>query len=129
MRVYIAATFADKPFARQFADKLAKRGYACCSRWVFAEDDEEGLVGDALPPGSERFADEDIEDVRACDALVLLTGDSDSPGKSGEAFGAMLIGKPVFPVGDRQPRTIFRTKYRPLVSVAEFLAEPFGGEL
>ena len=129
MNYYLAASFADKKFAQLFAKRLAEKGYACYARWVFAEDDEEGLVGDALPPGAERFARQDLSDIDECEAFVLLTGDADSPGKTFEAGYALARGKRIFPVGTRAPRSIFRTLFEPMQSVEYFLQYPFDGEL
>ena len=136
MKYYVAETFANKLAARQFVRDMNREwdfDHGCTARWVFAEDDEEGLVGDVLPAGAKRFAETDLEDLRRSDALVLLVSDRDSPGKTYEAgfFHGLHVGSgcetvPIYPVGgDRLTRSIFRTMWHPQVTVGEFLANPF----
>ena len=131
MKYYLASSFADKEFAQQFVrllDAKHPHRYENVARWVFDAADEEGLVGDELPPNAKKFALKDLEDVARSQALVLLIGDKDSPGKNFEAGFAMGRSIPIYPVGDRKPRTIFRELLQPQVSVHEFLARPFGGD-
>ena len=122
---YLAATFEDRAYARLFQAALENQGFIATSRWVDADDEQEGIVDGKLPAEALRFARTDKEDIERADALVYLSGERDSPGKSYEAGYAERGGIPVYPVGRRTPATVFYSDWRPLVSPEEFLANPF----
>ena len=125
MKVYIAATYEDKPQARRFAADLISMGHEVTSEWITNELDNEGIVDGQIPANSGYFAETDKRDIARSDVMVYLTGERDSPGKSFEAGYAHATGLLIYPVGDREPATIFRTLWFPTVTVDEFLLNPF----
>ena len=67
----------------------------------------------------------DLEDIKRADALVLLTGERDSPGKMTEVGYALGTSKPIYPVGTRRTGSIFAAFFAPQVTVEQFLTSPF----
>ena len=129
IKYYLAATFADKMVARSFVKRMkAKWGdkYECTARWVFAEDDEEGIKDGILPADSARFASNDLFDINQSQAFVMLFGDRSSPGKIYEAGYAMRAGLPIHVIGMRRPDSVFEALWRQRYKdMSEFIANPF----
>ena len=126
---YLAATFDEREKAREFVHTLNREwdyAYRCTARWVFAEDDEEGIRDGRLPPGARHFALNDIDDIRKADVFVLMTGARSSPGKMTETGYAMALGKPIYPVGARKADSVFCTLWHNPVPVDAFIKDPFG---
>lgn len=75
MHVYIAARFSRRPEANALAQELKVRGHTITSRWVKPDSDHvlpTGLSQQAADHERERFALEDVVDLRAADWLVSL---------------------------------------------------------
>ena len=127
-RYYVAASWSDRDNAQYFVHEMARMWgdtYYCTASWVFSDDDEEGITGDQLPTDAERFARQDMADIHAAKYLVLLTGDSDTAGKTFETGFAAALNKAIYPVGKRPARSVFRTVFEPLVTFRQFIDNPF----
>ena len=129
MNYYLAATFADKLRAREYANDLYWEwdgDHLCIATWVFNDVDNEGMPADgSMPLNVMDYVNTDLEDVRRSDAVVLMVGERSSPGKVFEAAYAVSLGIPVYPVGARPADSIFNALYEPQVSEGHFMCAPF----
>lgn len=111
MKFYIAARFSKRPECNALAHKLKELGHTITSRWVKPDSDHvkpTGLSQQAADKERQRFALEDVEDVRDCDAMVSLMEQPRSDGRGGRhvEFGiGLALGKHQFIIGPRE--TVF----------------------
>lgn len=103
MRIYIAAHSQDK--AKALKECLEAFGHQVVSRWIIS--DTKFGQGVAAYSDAERrsLAVMDEEDVRACEALVLIAeaeGRMVPGGKHVETGIAMALRRPIFVVGRRE---------------------------
>lgn len=123
MKFYIAARFSRRPEANALAHKLQALGHTITSRWVKPDCDHvmpTGLSQQAADKERKRFAEEDFEDVRACDALVSLQEEPRNNSRGGrhvELGMALALGKLVGCIGPRE------TVFHHLPQVAHFDTE------
>lgn len=94
MKVYIAAPYAARAQAADYANELRRIGYHVTSRWLAeAHSIDSTTVGAAtgLPDDQvEQHALDDLEDVREADLLVLLT---ESVARTGGIFPSTSGGR------------------------------------
>lgn len=111
MKFYIAARFSRRPEGNALAQALQKLGHTITSRWVKPDSDHvkaTGLSQQAADSERRRFAQEDVEDVYNCDAMVSLMEEPRSNGRGGRhvEFGLALgLNKQQFIIGPRE--TVF----------------------
>lgn len=109
--VYIAARFSRRPEANALAQSLKKMGHTITSRWVLPDSDHvvpTGMSQQAADSERQRFAVEDVADVRAADWLVSLQEEPRSNGRGGRhvEFGyAVALGIRITAIGPRE--TVF----------------------
>ena len=109
--IYIAARFSRRPEANALAQKLKALGHTITSRWVLPDSDHvlpTGMSQQAADSERERFAIEDVADVRAADWLVSLQEEPRSNGRGGRhvEFGyAVALGLRITVIGPRE--TVF----------------------
>ena len=98
MKLYIAATFEAKDAMRIFADKLTAQGYEITASWLYR--DEPMSPGNLPVPGAcIPYAQRDLQDIDASDALLLFSGPSPRGGKWVEFGYALAKGKQLFVCG------------------------------
>jgi nucleoside 2-deoxyribosyltransferase len=98
MKYYIAAHSQED--AKHLKVILESHGNEVTSRWI--ESASFGL-GCYSEDDRRRIAAEDCEDVKSCDALILLESPGRVPGgKFVEAGFAMGLGKPIYIIGRRE---------------------------
>lgn len=104
LSVYLCARFQDAATMREWAAALAVENIVTTSRWITGAHDEG--AGPADDETLRRFASEDLEDLRAADALVAWNPRwvhrSGRGGRHVELGYALAIGKPVILVGERE---------------------------
>jgi nucleoside 2-deoxyribosyltransferase len=111
MKIYIAARFSRRPACNKLAHFLQEKGHTITSRWVLPEDDHvmpTGLSAQAEDSERERFAEEDIEDIEACDWCISLTEEPRGNGRGGRhvEFGyALALKKHMTIIGPKE--TVF----------------------
>jgi hypothetical protein len=114
MKIYIASR--DQERARALREVLTGHGFTVVSRWLEATNFGKPEASVVM----RQAGSECINDVKQCDALVLLT--EDEPGKGGhhvEAGAALGLGRRVFIVS-YQENTLY---YHPSVTVVPNEAE------
>lgn len=129
MKIYIAARFSKRPEANQLARKLQALGHTITSRWVKPDCDHvlpTGLSQQAADDQRRRFAQEDFDDVQACDMLVSLMEEPRSNSRGGRhvEFGIALgMGKRLVIIGPRE--TVFHhlPMIEHFIGVDEFIRE------
>jgi len=108
IKIYIAAPWAEKAYAKEVSKDFRAAGFDVVSRWI---DFHEGTSSDGLqldPVKLQREALNDIEDVMAADILVLLNlqaRGTETSGKAVETGMALAMGKDVVMVGG--PTNVF----------------------
>ncbi len=122
MKIYVAASYPRKKEAKAITKRLKELGHIIVtSRWV---DEDEGYTSDfnrheTPKEMCERMAGaavRDIEDIKACEMLVCLTGDNLSRGgRHGELGMALVLNKKVTIIGPAE--CVFH--YHPDVKVYE----------
>lgn len=128
MNIYIAARFSKRPEANQLAHTLQFLGHTITSRWVKPDSDHvtpTGLSEQAADKERQRFAEEDFEDVAACDLCISLMEEPRSNSRGGRhvEFGIALgMGKQCTIIGPRE--TVFHhlPDVRHYADMASFLA-------
>lgn len=92
---YVCARYGRKAEAKEIANVLLEMGHTVTSTWVDQVEDEM-LYGEGVDAAG-RFAQKDIDEVRAADVLLYLSEDQDNPwGRGGRhvEFGcALAFGK------------------------------------
>lgn len=127
MNIYIAARFSRRPEANALAHQMKALGHAITCRWVKPDSDHllpTGLSQQAADDERRRFAEEDFEDVRACDLLISLQEEPRNNSRGGRhvEFGmALALNKGVVCIGPRE--TVFHhlPGVRNFPTVAAFL--------
>jgi hypothetical protein len=109
MKVYVAARFYEKRKVRQIYKKLKAKGHTITTDWTIHKDYN---PQDKHPEKAIAFAIADIDGVKNCDVLIMLTSEVIGPGSSGE-LGAgilshLLTGKPkIYVVGKHMDKNLF----------------------
>jgi hypothetical protein len=108
MKIYIAARFSRRPEANGLAQVLKGYGHTITSRWVLPDSDHvvaTGLSAQAEDAERQRFALEDVEDVRAADWCISLMDEPRGNGRGGRhvEFGlALAWGQRLTIIGPRE---------------------------
>ncbi len=111
MKIYIAARFSRRPEANALAHKLKELGHTITSRWVRPDCDHvmpTGLSMQAADSERQRFAQEDVADVKSCDCMISLMEEPRNNSRGGRhvEFGmALALGKLCVLIGPRE--TVF----------------------
>lgn len=101
MKLYVAAPWARRDDAINYAEAFTRAGHEVISRWFHHEGTPGDSTGVTLDPVEvRRQVAEDIEDVRRCDVFVVLNLQV-SEGKAVETGLALAAGKPIISVGPR----------------------------
>lgn len=109
--IYIAARFSKRPIANALANCLQQRGMTITSRWVKPETNHilpTGLFQQASDSERQRFALEDISDLRNCDTIISLQEEPRNNGRGGRhiEFGyAIALYKKLIVIGPKE--TVF----------------------
>jgi len=109
--IYLAARFSRRHEANALANELKDRGHSITSRWVLPHLDNVEPIGPSAQAADEAralFAQEDIDDILACDTVVSLMEEPRSNGRGGRhvEFGIGLgLGKRLVIIGPRE--TVF----------------------
>lgn len=104
MKVYLAARYSKHPEMREFAAYLRARGEEVTSRWIEGSHE----LGDhPTDEGRRRLATEDLEDLKAADAVIAFSEEprtmSNARGGRHVEFGlAIAMGKQIIVVGPRE---------------------------
>jgi len=117
VKVYLAARYQEHPAMRVLRDELVAAGIVVTSRWIEGGHD---IQADAdHDEQRQRFCMEDLEDVDACDVLVVQSPKAHHrTGRGGrhvEVGYALAKGKPVILVGERE--NVFH--WHPLVRLVD----------
>lgn len=113
MNIYIAARYSKKHDAQTFAMlvRTAVPAINVVSRWHSQDEADEGDEFTRDPVKGVPYARRDIEDVEACDALVLFSEDPlqgyPRGGRHVELGYALALGKVIVVIGQRE--NIFHT--------------------
>lgn len=107
MRVYLASRFSRGDELLRYKADLERHGIEVTSRWLLGGHEWAGTDDDALPIDvGERFAREDLEDLRAADVVVCFTEAPRSGASRGGRhveFGyALATRKEILVVGPRE---------------------------
>ena len=101
MKIYLAAKFGQRNEMRTVRDLLTNDGHEVTSRWIDVEDASH-TVTDAMRIG---YAEMDVGDVIAADALIAFSGPRGEPSIGGGRhveFGiALQAGKLIIVVGPK----------------------------
>jgi len=110
LKIYLAARYSRIPIINQWAEKLQELGFEITSRWSLSKDHKlvEGLSQRAADSERERFALEDLEDIRSCDMVVSLMEEPRNNSRGGRhvEYGyAIALNKQLVIIGE--PETVF----------------------
>jgi len=102
-RFYLASRFIRQPELRTYSRDLAAIGHSVECRWLGEDHD---LPEGAPPEMGARLAQDDWEDLKASDAVIVFTGDT-TPGRARGGYHvetglALGWGKPLAIVGKRE---------------------------
>lgn len=104
MTIYLASRYGDAPRLRDVGERLRAFGHKVTSRWVWA-DRRAGRRFEDIPfEEKAEIALENLDDVRACDVLVLFndhTPGASRGGKFVELGMAIALDKRLIIVGER----------------------------
>ena len=98
MKTYLAARYDRRKEMLKVATKLRELGHSITSRWINGSH----TVASAL------CAEEDLEDIRNSDTLILFTDQPGSGGRHVEFGYALALGLNIYVVGNRFPENIFQ---------------------
>lgn len=102
MKIYLAGRYSDAPKLRHMGESLKALGHEIVSRWVYTNR-RAGREFEDIPDAEKtEIAQEDVDDVRACDILILLVGEGGRGGKDVEFGLALGLGKRVAILGPRK---------------------------
>ena len=78
MKFYLAACYPRRLELKAYAEELIAEGHMVWSRWVFGaheliEEDFDSLKDERRTEVGRRFAEEDLEDLREADVLIVFT--------------------------------------------------------
>lgn len=108
VRVYLAARYSRHPEMQEVARDLQARGFEVTSRWIWGDHqvDNEGLSVEAGREARERFAMEDIEDLRRASICISFSETPRSTNSRGgrhvEHGYALALGMRCIIVGPRE---------------------------
>ncbi|MEM9760033.1 MAG: nucleoside 2-deoxyribosyltransferase [Pseudomonadota bacterium] len=111
MKIYLAARFSRRHEAHALGARLQALGHTITSRWSLPDSDHvkpAGMSEQAADKERERFALEDVEDVRAADCCISLMEPPRGNGRGGRhvEFGiALALGHRMIIIGPRE--TVF----------------------
>jgi hypothetical protein len=101
MKIYLASRYGRREELKQYSAQLEKFGHTVTARWLSGDRD----TCDDSTPNSElwqKWAREDIEDIRTCDTFIVFTGAGSRLGGAHVETGiALALGKDVFIIGPR----------------------------
>jgi hypothetical protein len=108
-KIYLAARYSRNAEMRGVRDVLQALGYEVTSRWIGQHGGNllESIVAEQLnadPAGCSKYAEIDIDDLRAADVVISFTS-ADGGGKGGRhvEYGLALgLGKRLVIVGPRE---------------------------
>lgn len=105
-KVYLAARFARGREMQVYRERLARLGIETTSRWINAVsfDGEEGAGAAEIMMNPEVYADfarADLQDVEACDTLIMFTGGVRG-GRHTEFGYALALGRSLVIIGERE---------------------------
>jgi hypothetical protein len=105
-KIYLAAAYERNDEMRGVRDVLTALGYEVTSRWIDPEAvAAEGAVGASdlktEPERFARFAEMDLEDLRAADTVIHFTGGGRG-GRHTEFGAAIILGLRLILVGERE---------------------------
>ncbi len=99
MKIYVAASFPRRDEARLLGLALEDAGHEITSGWMMLKG--KSYFGDDW--AGEVEAVRDLQDVRDCDVLVSITGDTESHGGRHSELGiALALGKRIIIVGPKE---------------------------
>lgn len=96
---YVCARYGRREEAREIADGLRNLGYWITSTWLDQVEDE--MIFGESPETAGRFAQKDLDEVRAADVLLYLSEPEDNPwGRGGRhvEYGAALASDKILVV-------------------------------
>jgi len=104
MKIYLASRFGNRAMLRKVGETLTEQGHVITSRWTLTT--EARPDGKALVAFWAKWAVYDVEDLDACDALVLCTigcdgADQPRGGMRFEEGYCYAQKKPIIVVGPR----------------------------
>lgn len=111
MKIYLAGRYSTRKTLEGWANDLQCVGHEVVSRWCLRNSDHklvDGLSPRAADHERLRFAQEDMEDVLECDAMISLMDIPRGNGRGGRhvEFGvALALEKELYIVGERE--TVF----------------------
>jgi nucleoside 2-deoxyribosyltransferase len=103
-RVYLASRYTRKMEIRKVACILMLHGYEISSSWIEEPHAPTTRSQDLLQEDREKYARQDLEDIRNSDAFILFTEGEGAPGSGRhfEAGYAYALGIPMITVGPRE---------------------------
>ena len=107
MKIYFAGRYRDADIFRALGETLKRNGHEIVSRWIYLNR-RAGRAFEVIPVEEKaEIAREDVEDVHACDILVLLstpiiTIPAGRGGKHVEFGIALALGKRICVMGARE---------------------------
>lgn len=117
MKIYLAARYSKRLELCELKSHIESLGHTITSRWLLGGhqwngmasavwSDEQEAAG-IIPPAAVRFAQDDIEDIGACDCLIAFPDTPREPSTSRggmhvELGYALGIGKRIIVCGIRQ---------------------------
>ncbi|MEM6327437.1 MAG: hypothetical protein AAF791_10000 [Bacteroidota bacterium] len=106
--VYLASRYSRNPEMREVRTRLESIGYTVTSRWINGDHqiDDEGLSVEASRAERERFAREDLEDLRSASICISFSevprSTNSRGGRHVEHGYALALGKRCIVVGPRE---------------------------
>ena len=111
MKIYMAARFSRRHELHEYSKALQAAGHTIVSRWTLPGTDHvkpAGMSRQAADAERERFAREDIEDIRNCDWMISFTEQPRGNSRGGRhvEFGyGLSLGVQMTVIGPRE--TVF----------------------
>jgi hypothetical protein len=107
LKIYLAARYSRNPEMRSVRDLLVAAGHEVTSRWIdnHGGELEESLTPERLAAEPEfcgRFANVDVEDLRAAEMCISFTGAGGKGGRHVEFGMAQALGKRLVLIGPRE---------------------------
>jgi nucleoside 2-deoxyribosyltransferase len=106
MKVYLAAKYSMKEDMQHVAAIFKSKGIGITSSWLNEPHSPSSTLADVDVKHLRKFALQDIEDIKAADAVVLFSIDPLIPtvrgGRHVETGIAIALGKPLFIIGPEE---------------------------
>jgi nucleoside 2-deoxyribosyltransferase len=124
MKFYVAGKYGEREHIRLVFKELQKMGHEITVDWT----NHDVYPNDAIAEKLGQFAEDDCDGVRNCDALIAcLLNSHEYKGLWCEMGGALILGKPVYIVGEAGDSCIFTnhrlvTKFKSFPELYDFLA-------